>query len=321
MRVIRALSVIAAVAVLGPALTAWASGTMQKAPSGSMQKAPTTQQKAPTSGAAPAIKVEAQSLTVTPSAPQAGQQVTVKFVFKNTGTGTVAKVPWSIHLYTSNQTLKTDNKTNLEPGATYEASATWTPGSAGTYKVQGYIDPTGKELKNTAPVSAQIKELDVNVAAAATATSTARLVTQLLDYQSAKRAGAQFGHNVDGATGCINVGQEDLKATGWALRGRGESGVVFSIDCAPGGIPAPTGGRATPEAFTGLPLKNGWKVKAVEILDEIRVGTGEWLWRQRPSLGATDAGMKMHVWANAGGRYAVSVKVTIEGPEGSNPYE
>ncbi len=150
--------------------SAWASGTLQKAPdgviqkapSGTLQRAPATPRKAPPV-AAPDVKVEAQSLTVTPSAPQAGQQVTVKFVFKNAGARTVS-VPWSIQLSTGDQTLTAGTKTNLEPNATFEARATWTP-TAGTHRLRAYVDPTGN-LKNTAPVSAQIKDVTVVVAAA-----------------------------------------------------------------------------------------------------------------------------------------------------------
>jgi hypothetical protein len=146
-----------------------------------------------------------------------------------------------------------------------------------------------------------------------------QLATQVLDYEKAKRAGAQFSHGVEGSQGaCIDVGQFDARFSTF-MQGRSiPAGVLFSIDCLV--ILAPTGARATPEAFMGFRLKNGWTVKEFgfgEILRE----AGDWQWRKTPSKGTDDPSMRMHIWANVGGRIGVPVKVIIEGPAGTDPYQ
>lgn len=134
-------------------------------PAGVVQKQPIKQQ-VPTSVAgreqAPPIKVEAVSLSASPSLPRSGQATTVRFTIRNTGAAAVARVPWAIHHYTGNKTLRQGEKTNLAPGESFEATANWLP-SAGTQVLQGYVDPTGKTFRNTAPPSAQVKSLNVNV--------------------------------------------------------------------------------------------------------------------------------------------------------------
>jgi hypothetical protein len=178
---------MAMVAVLASADAALASGAQKAAPSGTMQKAApggATQQKA-TSGAARAIRVEAHGLTLTPAQPVAGDVVTVKFTVKNVGGGTVAKVPWSIHDYTSNQTLAQGDKTNVAAGASFEVTAQWTA-KVGAQKLQGYVDPTGGVLQNTAPVAMQIKELNLTVAGVGDLETTAFSVTPNDFYEPKK---------------------------------------------------------------------------------------------------------------------------------------
>ncbi len=149
---------------LMPAQAAEPSGA-KAFPAGVTQKQPIKQQ-VQTSVAgrdqAPPIKVEAVALSASPSLPRSGQATTVKLTIRNTGTGVVARIPWAIHHYTGNKTLKQGEKTNLAPGESFEATANWIP-SAGTQVLQGYVDPTGKTFKNTAPPSAQVKTLNVNV--------------------------------------------------------------------------------------------------------------------------------------------------------------
>jgi len=292
------------------AVTAWASGTMQKAPSGQMQqKAPA--QTGKTIQTAPPIKMEAQSLTVTPAQPQAGQQVTVKFTVKNTGTGTVAKVPWSIHLATDNQTLGQGEKMNLGPGESFEVTAQWTP-SAGQKLLQGYVDPTGQALKNTAPVSAQIKELSVTVAAAASASTPGTPVeteTRVLEHLKAKNAGANFTANAVGATPCT-------------IENRGGRNVTFTeeVELILGCQLLP-GGRADFEVYSNFRLKNGWKVERVDVRKQSG-GTADWSWvSSAPAVGSDNPYAKFHLWSNPNGYVYVLPKITIKGPKNTDPYQ
>lgn len=141
-----------------------------------------------------------------------------------------------------------------------------------------------------------------------------QLETQALDYQKAKNAGAQFSNGVEGAQGgCLDVGQ--FNSVSWV--NDHTAGVVFMADC----TLIPNGVRATPEAFTGFRLKNGWKVKDYSIGENVHGGNSDWQWRQAPAKGTDDPSMKMHIWASANGKVKVQAKVTIEGPAGTNPYQ
>jgi len=308
-RVLRS-GVTLVIAVLVSALGTFAAETVQKAPPGTGQKAPPIAAAAATK-IAPAVKIEALNLTVTPAQPKAGDPVTVKFTVRNAGPGAAAKVPWSIHLYTGNRTLAQGEQLNVAAGATFEVTAPWTP-TAGNQRLQGYVDPTGKTLKNTAPPTAQVKELTVAVAPAATSQKATdapapKLVQQVLNYQKAKAAGARFSHGIDSGSLCNDLGQ--------VVSSRPDMSVVFWARC--GG----PGGRATPEAFTGFQLKNGWKIFSVlEPVESQKAGSSDWQWIQRPSEGSSETSMKMRVWADPNSVITVQVKVVIAGPEGTDPY-
>ncbi len=142
-----------------------------------------------------------------------------------------------------------------------------------------------------------------------------QMETQLLDYQKAKNAGAQFSNGVEGTQGgCGRVGQYD-SAAGWSINR--SPGVVFLADCRG----TPNGVRATPEAFAGFHLKNGWKIKDYSIGENLHGESSDWHWRQVPTKGTDDPSMRVHLWAGANAEVNVQVMVTIEGPAGTNPYQ
>jgi hypothetical protein len=144
--------------------------------------------------------------------------------------------------------------------------------------------------------------------------SAPRMETQFLDYQKAKNAGAQFTDGIDGPNGlCLNVGQ--FNSVPWV--DDHSQGVLFSADC----TAAPNGARATPEVFTGFRLKHGWRVKDYAIGRNEKSGQADWQWRQTPSKGTDDPSMRMHVFASPLAWIKVQVKVEIEGPAGTNPYQ
>ncbi len=96
--------------------------------------------------------------------------------------------------------------------------------------------------------------------------SAPQMETQLLDYDKAKRSGAQFANGGEGPTLCDGRTQMDVNDSNYlAAAGyfqKPPSGVFFQMDCEHS---AGTGGRATPEAFTNFHLKHGWKVKSFDF--------------------------------------------------------
>jgi hypothetical protein len=144
----------------------------------------------------------------------------------------------------------------------------------------------------------------------------APLVTQMLDYQKAKAAGAQFANSPEGGTEHCGVAQSPLSG----------GSVQFSADCRASAV----GIRATPEAFMNFQLRNGWKIKSIDTfeIEPLKKDHGDWQWRQRPSVGSDAPGLKMHIWAEGprpplgySGWVYVGVRITIEGPQNTNPYE
>ena len=146
--------------------------------------------------------------------------------------------------------------------------------------------------------------------------STPPKETQLLDYDKAKRNGAQFSAGLEGNTPCIPVGVFDQTQDPDYTLHRPALGILFVADCKN----FPFGARATPEAFTGFRLKNGWRVKSFLVVDQ-NVNGGNWEWRKTPSNGTDDPSMRLHIWADGLGWSLALVKVEIEGPAGTNPYQ
>src|SRR5207253_2091105 len=95
-------------------------------------------------------------------------------------------------------------------------------------------------------------------------------------------------------------------------------GVLFAANCK-GSI---TGGRADFEAFKNFRLKNGWKIKSVEVLprEDFPKSGGDFVSGGKPVIGSDNPFMKFSIWADAGGRKEVIVAVRIEGPECTDPY-
>jgi len=173
------------------------------------------------------------------------------------------------------------------------------------------------------------KDFPVNVPqmsadAAAPPGTAPPLTTLLLDFEKAKEAGAQFSHNVESGGPCPEIGVFDVNSSASAGIGLDDSrkpasGVLFSIVCQ-FIAPSPVGARATPEAFTNFRLKNGWKVKDYDIVDQKKFN-GDWQWRQTPQKGTADPSMRMHLWVNPGGNAIAVVRIIIEGPVGTDPYK
>ena len=141
--------------------------------------------------------------------------------------------------------------------------------------------------------------------------------TQLLDYDKAKRSGAQFGISLEGASPCRHR-EMDVNAPGVeGPGGRPAAGVWLDLYCQ--GLPS--GARANAEAFANFHLKNGWKVKSYDVVAVQKSGGADWNWSRNPVVGTDDPFSKVHLWADANGIIRLCVKIEIEGPAGTNPYQ
>jgi hypothetical protein len=147
--------------------------------------------------------------------------------------------------------------------------------------------------------------------------STPPKETQLLDFDTAKRSGAQFAIALSGVPTCTAdlKDAKDPDVVRWG--GFASAGVFFRLSCT-GSF---TGARSDPEGFTNFRLKNGWKVKSFDAVGAHKFGNADWQWTKTPAVGSDDPSAKLHFWAERDGTVTVSVKVEIEGPAGTNPYQ
>ena len=254
-------------------------------------------------------KVAVTAFSLDPSQPNQGQSVTATMTIRNKcpeGTA-VLSVPWKI--YVDSQMIQTGT-TKISAGNTADVTASWRA-------VAGSHHFSGSAYNNTVP------DVIINVPQRSADTmgvsnEQPQLETQTLDYQKAKQAGAGFAHSPDGPTGTCDYGQMDLAEAykSHSVFGPGP-GVVFFVVCT---NPPPTGARANPEAFTNFTLRNGWKIKDV-LTEQKEKHSGDWQWVTRPRKGDNNPYMKMHVWSYPSGWLYVIVKVIIEGPAGTDPYQ
>lgn len=142
--------------------------------------------------------------------------------------------------------------------------------------------------------------------------------TQLLDYDKAKRSGAQFSISMEGRSLC-GPSQTDVNDAWLSGRsGKPAAGVWFALSC----TSVPTGGRTAADAFMNFHLKNGWKVKGYDVVGIHKEGgNADWQWNKTPSVNTDDPSGKIHMWADLNGSIELFVKVEIEGPAGTNPYQ
>ena len=82
------------------------------------------------------------------------------------------------------------------------------------------------------------------------------------------------------------------------------------------------GAKADVEAYGNFSLKNGWKIKGVSVIQLLDDNPSDWEWKSGPpSIGSTNPYVKIHVWADLMGRIDCGLRITIEGPEGTDPYQ
>ncbi|MEO8055547.1 MAG: hypothetical protein ABI768_10345 [Acidobacteriota bacterium] len=216
---------------------------------------------------------------------------------------------------------------NLAPGATQSVSQTVNV-AAGVREYFARVDPDDTLHEPILQRANNEKRLRINIPqlVAAQAAAAPAKETQLLDFDKAKRSGAQFGGSPNGPV-CemlvVDANTPDLSSA----PGRPAAGVFFNLRCAA----SPVGARSDPEAFTSFRLKNGWKVKSFDVTGvQRRVWPGDrpageqdanWQWTKTPSVATDDPSAKLHLWTNANRWITLFVKVEIEGPAGTNPYQ
>ena len=256
--------------------------------------------------------VEIVALSATPAAPKQGEMVTVKLSIRNSGQSAVAQVPWSIHWNTANQTLAQGVQPNVVPGAVFEVTASWRA-VPGEQLFQGYVDASGKTFNNAAPVANRIANLPLTIAQVSASTQGAApaMETQVLHFQKAKLAGAMSVNTLlPGApTGCLSFGVSEVGSVSWSDSKRGS--VMFSVGCL-------SAAAATGEAFKNFRLKNGWKIKSVDLVEAGLYGA-DWQYRLKPQKLSNDPHIIVEI--TGFGPQAAIFRIEIEGPAGTSPYD
>jgi hypothetical protein len=252
-----------------------------------------------TTGGCTGDKVKVESFSVTPSNPTLNQAITVKLSFKNLCNQALT-VPFKItdSALGAAFVVKT---VSVPAGQTYNYQGNWT-GQAGRHAWDAYLD-SDKTLNESASALANNGAPSV-----IEYTIAPPLDTQLLDYGSAQQAGAQFNIAMAENGGCL---VKELKK---------EDGFTFRVELK-GGPPC---GNGTFEAFANFSLKNGWKVKSVEVTQPSGNTTNSaWEWVTRPAAGATSPTAKLRAKTENNTFPLVAVyrvKIQIEGPQGTSPY-
>jgi CARDB protein len=267
---------------------------------------------APAPAPATITKVEITGSTI-PGQAYVNDTVTVSATIKNTGTATVATVPWLIQDSTLNKALASGQETNFSPGSTKQVTATW-KADEGTHHIQVYVDPTGTTFKNTAPVSSQIVEKDLKV--------VPKIVQRYLEW---KKATGKVSQDAASPVGCYayvrdggTVGSSYQDTTPF-------KGVVVLTGCSPTVL---GGFSFDVDVLNGFTLKNGWKVKSgASVLKVSRNDAGGLGWHMvtSPQAGNDSAYMKLRFDLGSPvtepASLWVSIQVMIEGPEHKDPYQ
>lgn len=148
------------------------------------------------------------------------------------------------------------------------------------------------------------------------------MATRFLDYRAAAAAGARFLHNIDPGSGpYAQLGVGDWLDGQWDpgewIDGK-RPGVLFVAN--PGVWFAVHGIKATPEAYKGFTLKNGWRIKSINV-SHWRLGKTQFRWKEKPEIGSDNPYMQVLVSADPLGSFTKEgVSVLIEGPRGRDPY-
>ena len=258
--------------------------------------------------------------TIPAGATQVTLKVTVKNVTNSTGDSGFVLNGQKIRITRTNpppDVLELETTiVNLAPGATQTVGARVNIGP-GIREYFARVDPDDTLHEPIIQRANNEKRMKVTVPQvsgdqSAPPGSAPRKETQLLDYDKAKRSGAQFLISSEGASACLTK-QRDVNAI--PSSGKPAAGAEFELDC------SYTGARANVEAFASFHLKSGWKVKSYDAFQVGNSGNADWQWTRTPAIGSDDPSSRIHMWADPVSIIAIDVKVEIEGPAGTNPYQ
>ena len=242
-------------------------------------------------------KIAVTAFSVSPNqSVVAGSQVTAQMTITNVcKTCGTLNIPWEI---TVDGVAINSGTVGVAVGASTTVSKGWTA-IAGSHTFSGSIDKSNSLSDGTT---------SNNVAAPFSMSVACKTVTQLLDPVKAKNAGANFLHNISGTSACDSLGV----FMNFCMV---SSTVQFQASCA-----ASPGASASPEAYKGFNLKNGWTVKSYQtVLDQRQ--NGEWQLLTPPQVGTNNPYMQAKI--SVFGPLALvegCIQITIEGPECTSPY-
>ncbi|MGQ0561038.1 MAG: hypothetical protein ACT443_04095 [Gemmatimonadota bacterium] len=240
-------------------------------------------------------KIQFTDFTVTTAA---NQNVTVQFKIRNL-CSTTLNVPYKI---ADGSTIKSSGTKSVS--GKQVASVQYTmPVAPGAHAIDAYLDD-GNSLKEPSAYLANNGALN----AISFIMAAPPMEIQILDAIKAKQYGAAFSAQLESPAPCVNV-----KAEEWS----GTSTVSLQLVG-----PAPCG-TAVYEMFRSFSLKNGWRIKALEVKRATDNLNDDWEWVTRPAEGSSNVYGRIRLKPDNVGpgiRAFHSVKYVIEGPKGTNPY-
>lgn len=257
--------------------------------------------------------IEAADLRATPATTTQGQAVTFRFKLRNTGTTAATNVPWALEV--DGVPISNGMAPGLKAGDGWESSKAWTA-TPGSHTVRLVVDPAGTGSASGAPIAARTRQLAISVAALPT------MEVRQIDWDAARSAGMVSRHGLVNPTTCQGILESVGSASYQSLLSQTSFAtyvgwVHLMLQC-----PFATGARMNPVIYDNLVLRNGWRVKEVRVVQLTRHGTSEWQFLGAPPAAGSDRPrVALGMWANYGGALEVVLRVDIEGPRGTNPYQ
>lgn len=275
---------------------------------------PSTPPGGGTGGTSATDKVQVTSFTITPNEPFEGQKVTIEM--KTKVLQKLDNFQWQIAV---DDIGKMETKSNLNVGDTFTATLDWVA-IPGDHRFTGMVDPNDQlqEVSSTNRANNKGGPITKNIAP---------LRTETLIYKRAKQAGATFdSHNsllenpvpCDACTGVFDP--SDPVVADCLDVPKKSSSVVLTVSC-PG--PFPPSFSLSPEAFKNFTLKNGWRIKSVEVPDELK-RDGSWSMRIQPAPGSNSPYTRPTIRPYEPYQLRLlsylMVRILIEGPANKSPY-
>jgi hypothetical protein len=239
-----------------------------------------------------------------------GQAVTFRFKLKNTGTTVPTSIPWALQV--DGNTISAGNAPGLKAGDSWESSKGWTA-TPGQHVVRFVVDPVGTGGVSGAPAANRSRQIGYAVAA------LPATEVRLIDWDAAKAAGMTYADGLQAPTMCnawlmpiANASYTDPAGTSYAAH---VGAIHLGLSC------SVTGGRMNATVFDNLQLRNGWRVKDVQVTRMYQTAGSDWKYNATPPAPGSDRPkVNIGLWANMQHMINLVLRVEIEGPRGTNPY-